>query len=880
MNDVLPGQAEGCLFCGNLKREAMRKPLILALLLAIVVVSLAACAPTQIESKQSPISVYYAGAENAQMGVKAALDLAQQSGTITLVSNPAQAEALVLNGVIPQGIVPRVQDGAGLLLILGPEITSRQVSELLGTPITVGHAEEAASLVAHDGSTDGVLQDIVWSSAPQVRERSTIQGWNGDPIVTGYETGESILSKASIGKGQVYLLAPALDGANTAFQEWPYFNYLIYNLTARAAQQAPLSYADYPASSVPHANDRAILVVVLLIMTLTAFAAFFIVRLYSRTHPEALDQMVASRENFEAHEAHTDWEDIGFHRPIAGFLFAMMMGLLIFIPLLIYQNLILPTYILPSAQAMGLWGRVTQFFGLAWTLFDLGTGVAFVKFFSQYRVHNPRRAVQFGQLYVWWQALSGAFQVALVVMIAGSGIPHTTYAVYTWLIIAHTFIQIPGFYQVMRNAMYAQQRLDYAQILDNAWALIWPIVTQLMFVPILWLWGSNTPRMGPALGGAVGMAIAAYMVELFNFVLGWWLYRRAGYNARLFFLAHFDLSVVKEAFRFGLLEMSSSLVWAAAQSFEILITQLRLINYTEVWGNWIMASNFVFAFTVIQNLNDGVMPAISEAISHGRRKLSQYYASMNYKWAAFISAFLAAVLLAIADRFILGSAGREFERAAIYVVPLIIWGSAQHLSAIGDVIALGSNRPGLKLLMLGGEQVLRIALALLLVDRFQVAGLIAAYLIAVLTRGIVSYFVNSRLCFKLRYYPWQSLAAPLLAGSVQYIVLRFITGLIWQGDEVTSIVIFLIGILLSYPLYTFLYGFFGGWDDATLEEARRASTMLPFLKFMARIFWVATFAGARLSPLHNRFPITNRSAAMEEARSLTAEKINLASVGS
>ena len=98
-------------------------------------------------------------------------------------------------------------------------------------------------------------------------------------------------------------------------------------------------------------------------------------------------------------------------------------------------------------------------------------------------------------------------------------------------------------------------------------------------------------------------------------------------------------------------------------------------------------------------------------------------------------------------------------------------------------------------------------------------------------------------------------------------------GLIAMG-----IVIFLIGILFSYPLYTFLYGLFGGWDDATLEEARRASTMLPFLKFMARIFWTATYVGARLSPLHNRFPITNRSDAMEEARSLTAEKIDLASI--
>jgi hypothetical protein len=523
----------------------MRKSLIL---IVCLLVALTACAPTKIESTQPPVRVYYAGAENAQRGVKTALELAQQSGTITLVTDPAQAQAMVLNGVIPPGLAPRVQGGAGVVAILGPEITSQQMSELVGMPVTIEQAEEAASLIVREGSTNGVLQDIVWSSAPQVRERSIVTGLSGEPIVTGYETGESILQQAAIGPGQVYLFAPTLNDVNTAFQEWPYFNYLIYNLTVRATRQTPLSYADYPASSVPHAGEQMILVAILVLMGLTAIVFFVFVRRYSRRHPEALDVMVASRENFEAHEAHSDWEDIGFHRPVAGFLFAMMMGLLIFIPLLIYQNLILPTYILPSAQAMGLWGRVTQFFGVAWALFDLGTSVAFIKFFSQYRVHDPRRAVQFGQLFVWWQLLSGAFQVALVVLLAGTGIPHTSYAVYTWLIIAHAFIQIPGFYGVMRGAMYAQQRLDYAQILDNAWALIWPIVTQVIFVPIFWLFGSNSPAMGPAIGGAIGMAVAAYMVELFNFVLGWWLYRRAGYNARLFFLAHFDLSVVKQAF--------------------------------------------------------------------------------------------------------------------------------------------------------------------------------------------------------------------------------------------------------------------------------------------------------------------------------------------
>jgi O-antigen/teichoic acid export membrane protein len=848
----------------------MRKTI---LLVCALVLTLAASMPARAQTP--PLTVYYAGSQDA---VYTALGLAE--GELNMVDDPGAADVWVLNGIIDDPATSRahLESGGGLLLILGPALSQSQVSEALGSAVTLTLREDALSLE----STRRLASDILWSSAPQVFDRTEVTGLQAAPLVMGHGDGEVVLSalaRSAAGggdsEGRAFVLTPHMGDANPAFREWFYFNYLIYDLTIRAAGRTPRSFADYPASPVPHAAERGALLLILTGMAATAVVAFLLVRRYSLRHPEKLDQLVISREDYEAREAHSAWEQVGFHRPASGFLFAMMMGLLIYIPLLIYQTLIFPTYILPSAQALGLWGRVTQFFGLAWTLFDLGTGIAFIKFFSQYRVHDPRRAVQFGQVFVWWQALSGAFQVGLVVLLAGTVVPHTTYAIYTWLIIAHTFIQVPGFFAVMRNAMFAQQRLDYAQILDNAWALLWPIVTQLMFVPVFIAWGRAHPAAGPAFGGVIGLAAAGWMVEMLNFLLGLWLYRRAGYNAGLFFLAHFDLSVVKQAFRFGIFEMAGAVAFAAGQALEVLITQTRLVNYAEVWGNWIIAANFAFAYSVIQNLNDSVMPGISEAVSNTKRKLSQYYASMTYKWAAFVAAFITAVLLAVADRVILGSSGPQFARAAMYVIPLIFWGCFQHLGTIGDAIAQGSNRPGIKTLMILGEQGLRISLAVVLVQQYQVAGLIAAYLIAELVRGVAAFFINNRYCFPLHYYPWQSLVAPLMAGTLQYLLLRWLTGLVWNGTPETSILILVIGLLFSYPVYTFLYGLFGGWDDATLAEMRHASEMMPFLRFMGSAFWRPSAFGASLSPLHNRFPISNRAEAIEEANRLTEERVHL-----
>jgi hypothetical protein len=119
------------------------------------------------------------------------------------------------------------------------------------------------------------------------------------------------------------------------------------------------------------------------------------------------------------------------------------------------------------------------------------------------------------------------------------------------------------------------------------------------------------------------------------------------------------------------------------------------------------------------------------------------------------------------------------------------------------------------------------------------------------------------------------LAAPFLAGGAHYLVLRWITGLIWQGDQLTSVLIFLIGILFSYPLFAFFYGLFGGWDEDTLSELKHAAELSSFMRLLAFLFWRATSIGAHISPLHNRFRIDIRQAALLEAQSLTDERVAL-----
>ena len=313
---------------------------ILVVLLALVV-TLSFVTPV---AAGNPIRIFYAGPE--KNSVHTALTLAPK-GTFSFVTDSSLADVFVLNGTIPDPAVvaARVDAGAGILLILGPDLTAETVQTALGIPLTLEPRSDAISLT-NMRFKDPLVSEIIWNGAPQVRERSNIETpiSSVQPLVSAYEDGGWVLWSAHGGRAFIFN-AFLTDGFNPQIQDWAYFNYLIYHLAVRLAGQTPFSFADYPVSPVPHAPERNILLGVMGLILVTTFAAFYVVRRYSLGHPEELNKIVSNRAMFQVHEESTEWENVGFHRPLSGFLVALSIGLVLFIPLIIYQNLILPSYI-------------------------------------------------------------------------------------------------------------------------------------------------------------------------------------------------------------------------------------------------------------------------------------------------------------------------------------------------------------------------------------------------------------------------------------------------------------------------------------------------------------------------------------------------------
>jgi O-antigen/teichoic acid export membrane protein len=464
------------------------------------------------------------------------------------------------------------------------------------------------------------------------------------------------------------------------------------------------------------------------------------------------------------------------------------------------------------------------------------------------------------------------------VLAAAFIVPHTGYAFMSYYLILHALIQFPGFLTVFQNTLRAYQKQDYDQVLNLIFYLA-PVLVQSGAVYLLSRWGAANPVFGKSMGGVFGLGVGAYLTQVLVFIIGYALLKRLGYNAGVLFMAHFDRTTLVNALKFGAPITVAGVAGALGYTVQTILVAAYILNWAEVQGNWdvVSAQSLLLAYSAIAGLYVGLMPAISEAFNHGRLALTRYYVAQGFKYGGFFSAFIASALVGVGDRFILGALGEDYERAAGLMVIMGLWGMIQFPAWLADRLQEGVGRPDLQMWLLIMEQAIRILLMFLLMPSLELTGLILAYVVALPIKNVVAWWVNGRLIMPFRIYWWQTAVAPLLAGGVNWTLLRILGNAMGGGEinQVTSVLLFFIALLPSLPVFCFFDGLLGGWDDAGLAELRRAAGLSSLGKPIAWLIYYASSLGARLSPLHGRFSVDIYDEAQAEARALTGERVSL-----
>ena len=821
------------------------------------------------------VKVYYVGPADA-----VAQAIERVAPYVTLVERPEMAQVFVLNDtqLDPaqlRGIERQVlREEVGLVVFAGPAFpqSTGDLRALLGVGMCgLAGGRSAPRALATSDEPDPLQKSLAWGSAPPLSARTVISNPNLLLPIVETTAGEPVIQRVrGREQTQVFIVGGWLgDASNEQWVHWPYFDYLIYRLLTEAAgAQRVLSVADVPFSPVPHGNIRLGIIGGGVIVALCGFLALFLARRSLFLHPEQVEWLRAPAVS-PAEVPAGPWQQVGFHRPLAGFLFLLGSGLLLFVPWLLYQTRFLPEVLIPWPQILDFWGQAVRWLEIAWLLFDMGTGIAAVRYFATLRPHNPCEGWRYFQFYVWWQLLSGALQLGVVAWLAVWVFPHTAWAHLSFYFLACALVRFPGFLQVFRLFFQALQRLDYEQLLTVI-LVGGPLFFQTAMVLGLRRWGGAHPEIGETLGSVLGLGLGWYVTTWVAFLVGAHLYRRLGYALKPLFLPAFDSHIAGRVLSFGARLTFGSVAVLLGYAAQVTLLAQWLPASTALQGDWATALKLVYAYEVLSTgLYDDLLPALVEAHTVGHHTLLRYYMSQGLRYGLGVSLFILAVLAAVGDRFILGALGPSHTGATHWIGLLALWGAWQWLGWSAGRVLEAVGRPALRSWLLVGEQVVRLGLAALLVPQWQLWGVWMAWFLATLLRGLVAWLLVARHVGRPHLPFWPAVIAPGGAALLLYAFLRGLGDMFWQPAPAATFWLLGVTLLIAPPAFGCCTAILGGWDDEGLAELRQAVFLSGLGLPAAWVFYQGVRLGAGISPLHGRFPLASRAAALDEAATLT-----------
>jgi O-antigen/teichoic acid export membrane protein len=908
--------------CTRRRAALIGAAVVIALLLGSAVASLA---------EEKPVTIYYQGVE------KLVLRRLELDPSTRVTTDLGSADVAVYQGVLPpvgaelDALKARVRAGMGLVVITGRAIEPPALADLTGGAIrqsgevAVAAGKNrgreiqgiAAVLVYTGPGTNPLATNISWRSAVRVHERSLLEltapaqaivaTGAKDPV----KANTPVLAEMKYGRGTIFVLnvwlrqgdqrariasyLRMLEGIkgseNYDFQRWPYFNWLLYDLTRTAAGTAVISYGYWIASPVPDFR-QIVWLGVLFVGMFAAFAATYLaVRRYSLRHPEEIEHFyrkegsgpqsvgAAAAPSAEAAAARPSgrgdprWGIVGFHRPLSGFFYNYLLALLVMIPFNFAVSFYIErNFVNPFLEARGAWAAIVQFMTFFFTLLDLGTGQAMVKYFAEYRVREPQRAITYAQFFIWFHAIAGMFQITVLGLVAAIWMPQTSIAFLTWFVILHTLVLFPGFIGIFFNLFRSLQRFDYAQLLIVLTYVLNPLV-QMVCGIYMRHWGLLHPVFGEGMGVVFGFAIGGMIANLLMGAFCAIFYQRVGLRLRTIFLAHFDRDTIRKSFVYGAKLTGGNLLGATSWALIPVIMGALLPNFLELNEIWILTFSLTFAYLETgAYIFTTLMPSISESYSQRMLRLTRRYLDQGIRWGLIVTTMLGVAFIAFSDVFVEGLLPPQFMRAVGVMALMHLWRAADFTTRLPDQVFQGVGRTGIYTFTAFIEHGSRIVLAWFLIKWFGFPGVFYAFIAASLLKSAFAWPLMGYLVAWPSLSLYQTIVNPVLSALASYEALHLFAHAIWAGPghAGSAWLVVLACLFGSLPVYMFFSGLFG-WDEFALAEFRDAAELVPApFGAIARMAHALTSLGCALSPLHGRFPGRMTEEAATDAAELTA----------
>ncbi|MHA1791878.1 MAG: hypothetical protein ACTSVI_04480 [Promethearchaeota archaeon] len=579
------------------------------------------------------------------------------------------------------------------------------------------------------------------------------------------------------------------------------------------------------------------------------------------------------------------WENIGFHRPLAGFFYNLPLYLITMVIGIAFTGFMF-SLLYPFPESLGYKTAATSLFGLFFQAFDLGTSNIMNRYIGESNIKNPKKMVQYIQYFIWYQMITGLIQTTSVSLYALYIVPSSQLSYAIWIMLIHSTTQYPGFLGVFRNTLNSLQQYNKTAILNFISGEFFQRVTEILFVLLGRWYGATHPEMGEIMGIAIGATIGFYIDDFIATAFSAYFFQKImkdyGFSVRDCFRHDFSKDMLKECLTWGIKSGLPGMVWGV----EVFISLVLWIGYVPQYTTFLAFASFAASIGSLMGWTLDLGGSISEAFFNGKKKLAQYYISQAWRFTGLIQSFMFSLLILVLMIIepILVFIGLQYYILSIaFIFPRMMRDIQQPYNNFAANIYYGTGYINTQMVMQlyeAGVAILSWFIFIPLLKIPQTFGMTAiAWLIpcgelpAILSKVVINYIIINKKIIKVKIPVYQAFVGPLFATFFVFLLgITYVNFVFFPlNDNFGTLVAFvptafIFFIFVPFFIYFPLTGLLGVWDDNSLDILKKVTKMsgmgkmfsLPMYKMLLR---------TKKSMLFGKFSIDN-SEAIKEAREL------------
>ncbi|MFX0102136.1 MAG: hypothetical protein ACFFCS_21400 [Candidatus Hodarchaeota archaeon] len=593
------------------------------------------------------------------------------------------------------------------------------------------------------------------------------------------------------------------------------------------------------------------------------------------------EDVLAKKDDISEIRAAELWDAIGFHRPVGGFWYKIILevGILI-IPIFITEFVLKVMYPYPTSKGYNT--TFTSIFILIFQVFDLGTSNTIARYVADANIKDPRRMVNYIQYFIWYQMITGLVQITAISTYCLYIVPNTELAYGIWIMLLVITKQWPGFPGVFKGVLNSLQQYNRKAMIDFIQGEGFQRITEIVFVLLgRWL-GSLDVRIGELMGIAMGAVLGLYLDDIIaTFVAGYYLTKALkpyGITFKTLFRVDFDRKLVIECSIFGIKTGLPGVLFASTQFISLNL----MLNYIPQYTTYVVLADMAIMLAAMTQrlVNQDFTPIFTEAYQNGMKKLCEYYNAHAIRFICINLGFALAIMLVVfsvlPDVFPVLGLDRYILTIPFFYPALLNRASRSFTNYPGGLL-IAANKPTLAMIIKIAEEGGKIFLwwFTIVVLRVQDLGIMGVVYVITLTEfpaklatTIATFTYLDRRVFRMKINVWQTLVVPIATTAILYGIFTFFKEtLLWTLMEINFylalglavVVLFILVFGLYFPITIIL----GGWDDNSVRDFVKAVKMAGPSKFLVVGLKKNVLAVAKKAKLHNKFKIDDEAAYRE-----------------